>query len=157
VVGGRVAARFAGAAAHTLRDAYHELTDLALANGRVKNYNFAVKEWKGEVIFLRSLVAGAASRSYGIHVAKLAGLPPELIERAREILKNLEGGELDERGRPRLAHGAGKDEPAQMALFAAADDELRKELKGVDIATLTPIEALNLLNSLVERAKKENP
>jgi DNA mismatch repair protein MutS len=134
---------------------YHELTDLALTNERVKNFNFAVKDWKGEVIFLRSLVAGAASRSYGIHVAKLAGLPEAVVERAREILKNLEGGELDESGRPRLARGTGKEEPAQMALFGAAESKLRDELKRVEISTLTPIEALNLLHDLVEQAKKE--
>jgi DNA mismatch repair protein MutS len=121
----------------------------------VKNFNFAVKDWKGEVIFLRSLVAGAASRSYGIHVAKLAGLPEAVVERAREILKNLEGGELDESGRPRLARGTGKEEPAQMALFGAAESKLRDELKRVEVSTLTPIEALNLLHDLVEQAKKE--
>jgi DNA mismatch repair protein MutS len=135
---------------------YHELTDLALTNERVKNFNFAVKEWKGEVIFLRSLVEGAASRSYGIHVAKLAGLPAGVIERAKEILRNLEGGELDERGRPRLARGARKDEAAQMTLFAERDDRLREELKTIDVSQLTPIEALNLLNALVERAKKDD-
>jgi len=134
---------------------YHELTDLALTNDRVKNFNFAVKEWKGEVIFLRSLVEGAASRSYGIHVAKLAGLPASVIERAKEILKNLEGGELDERGRPRLARGARKDEAAQMPLFVG-EDKLRSDLKDIEVATLTPIDALNLLNSFVERVKKEN-
>jgi DNA mismatch repair protein MutS len=122
----------------------------------VKNFNFAVKEWKGEVIFLRSLVEGAASRSYGIHVAKLAGLPAGVIERAKEILRNLEGGELDERGRPRLARGARKDEAAQMTLFAERDDRLREELKTIDVSQLTPIEALNLLNALVERAKKDD-
>jgi DNA mismatch repair protein MutS len=114
-----------------------------------------VKEWKGEVIFLRSLVEGAASRSYGIHVAKLAGLPAGVIERAKEILKNLEGGELDERGRPRLARGGRKDEAAQMTFFAGRDDGLREELKTIDVSRLTPIEALNLLNALVERAKKD--
>jgi DNA mismatch repair protein MutS len=134
---------------------YHELTDLALTNARVKNFNFAVKEWKGEVIFLRSLVEGAASRSYGIHVAKLAGLPAGVIERAKEILKNLEGGELDERGRPRLARGARKEDAAQMTLFAEKEDKLRQELKTIDVSQLTPIEALNLLNALVERAKKD--
>ncbi len=134
---------------------YHEMTDLALANERVKNFNFAVKEWKGEVIFLRSLVEGAASRSYGIHVAKLAGLPHEVIARAREILKNLEGGELDEKGRPRLARGAQKENPAQMGLFGVVEDKLRKELSRIDVAKLTPLEALNLLNELVERVNKE--
>jgi DNA mismatch repair protein MutS len=134
---------------------YHELTDLALTNERVKNFNFAVKEWKGEVIFLRSLVEGAASRSYGIHVAKLAGLPHEVIERAKEILKNLEGGELDEQGRPRLARGVRKENPAQMGLFGAVEDKLREEMNKIDVAKLTPLEALNLLNELVERVKKE--
>jgi DNA mismatch repair protein MutS len=134
---------------------YHELTDLALTKERVKNFNFAVKEWKGEVIFLRSLVEGASSRSYGIHVARLAGLPPSVVQRAKEILKNLEGGELDERGRPRLAHGSRIDDPAQMVLFGAVDHKLREELKKVDVSVLTPIEALNLLHTLVEEAKKE--
>jgi DNA mismatch repair protein MutS len=134
---------------------YHELTDLALTNERVQNFNFAVKEWKGEVLFLRSLVEGAASRSYGIHVAKLAGLPDTVVERAREILKNLEGGELDERGRPRLARGGRKEEPAQMALFGSLESKLVDELKKIDVSILTPLEALNLLHDLVEQAKKE--
>ncbi|MGH7829143.1 MAG: DNA mismatch repair protein MutS [Candidatus Binatia bacterium] len=132
---------------------YHELTDLALTQERVKNFNFAVKEWKGEVIFLRSLVEGAANRSYGIHVARLAGLPPSVIQRAKEILKNLEGGELDDKGRPRLAQGSRPDDPAQMALFAAPDSKLREDLKRIDVSTLTPLEALNLLHGLTEEAK----
>jgi len=135
---------------------YHELTDLALNNERVKNFNFAVKEWKGEVIFLRTLVEGAASRSYGIHVGHLAGLPPSVVQRAKEILKNLEGGELDEKGRPRLARGHREEEPAQMALFNAADRRLGEELKKLDISVLTPVEALNILHALVEEAKKES-
>ncbi|MGH7774560.1 MAG: DNA mismatch repair protein MutS [Candidatus Binatia bacterium] len=134
---------------------YHELTDLALAKERVKNFNFAVKEWKGEVIFLRSLVEGASSRSYGIHVARLAGLPPLIVQRAKEILKNLEGGELDDRGQPRLARGSWGDEQAQMGLFGGTDHRLREELKKVDVSVLTPIEALNLLHRLAEQAKKE--
>ncbi len=82
---------------------YHELTDLSLTKERVKNYNMAVKEWQGRVIFLRKVVAGQSSSSYGIHVARLAGLPEEVLDRAREILRNLEGGELTELGLPRLA------------------------------------------------------
>ncbi|TAK00042.1 DNA mismatch repair protein MutS [bacterium] len=135
---------------------YHELTDLALNNERVKNFNFAVKEWKGEVIFLRTLVEGAASRSYGIHVGHLAGLPPSVVQRAKEILKNLEGGELDEKGRPRLARGHREEDPAQMALFKAADRRLSEELKSLDVSVLTPVEALNILHALVEEAKKES-
>jgi DNA mismatch repair protein MutS len=135
---------------------YHELTDLALTKERVKNFNFAVREWKGEVIFLRSLAEGAANRSYGIHVARLAGLPHAVVQRAREILKNLEGEELDEKGRPRLARGARLEAPAQMALFGAAEQKLREELKQIDVATLTPIDALNLLHRLTEEAKGES-
>lgn len=134
---------------------YHELTDLALTNERVKNFNFAVKEWKGEVIFLRTLVEGAASRSYGIHVAQLAGLPPSVVHRAKEILKNLEGEELDERGRPRLARGHRGEDPAQIPLFSPANHRLGEELKKLDVSVLTPLEALNLLHRLVEEVKKE--
>ena len=134
---------------------YHELTDLALTNERVKNFNFAVKEWKGEVIFLRTLREGAASRSYGIHVARLAGLPASVVQRAKEILRNLEGEELDERGRPRLARGHQAEGPAQMALFSGADRRFSEELKKIDVSVLTPLEALNILHSLAEQAKKE--
>jgi DNA mismatch repair protein MutS len=133
---------------------YHELADLALTNERVKNYTFAVKEWKGEVIFLRNLIEGPASRSYGIHVARLAGLPPEVIARARAILKNLEKEELDERGRSRLATGAPAGAQAQMALFGAEERRLGGKLRQTDVSTLTPIEAMNLLHELVEEAKK---
>lgn len=134
---------------------YHELTDLALTKERVKNFHFSVKEWKGDVIFLRSLTEGASSRSYGIHVGRLAGLPAAVVQRAKEILKNLEGGELDERGRPRLAGRQAGEGPAQMTLFGAADQRLREELRNVDVTTLTPVDALNLLYRLTEEAKKE--
>jgi DNA mismatch repair protein MutS len=79
-----------------------------------------------------------------------------VVERAKEILKNLEGGELDERGRPRLARGARKEEPAQMALFGSTESKLRDELKKIDVSSLTPLEALNLLHELVEQATKES-
>lgn len=108
---------------------YHELTDLGREKPRVKNCSIAVREQQGRVIFLRKLVAGAASRSYGIEVARLAGLPPEVLARARELLKNLEAGEFDETGRPRLARRAtqtsgGPRAPApadtsQLGLFGA--------------------------------------
>ena len=98
---------------------YHELTELALTKDGIKNFNIAVKEWKGEVIFLRKLVPGGTSRSYGIQVAKLAGLPEAVITRSHEVLKNLEAGELDEIGKPRLAsHGSSKEiNTTQMNLF----------------------------------------
>jgi len=135
---------------------YHELTDLALTQDRVKNFSFAVKEWKGDVIFLRSLVEGASSHSYGIHVASLAGLPSSVVQRAKDILKNLEGGELDDGGRPRLAGASSGNDPAQMVLFTPSDTKLREELRRVDVSVLTPVEALNLLNRLVEESKKDS-
>jgi DNA mismatch repair protein MutS len=85
---------------------YHELTDLAREKARVKNCSIAVREQQGRVVFLRKLIPQAASRSYGIEVARLAGLPPEVLARARELLANLEAGEFDEAGRPRLARRA---------------------------------------------------
>lgn len=88
---------------------YHELTDLALTRPGIKNYNVAVKEEGEGIVFLYRLVPGGASHSYGIHVAKLAGLPPEVLDRAREVLKNLESTELDPEGSPRLGKKIKKD------------------------------------------------
>ncbi|MDO9124331.1 MAG: DNA mismatch repair protein MutS, partial [Deltaproteobacteria bacterium] len=82
---------------------YHELTELALTKERVKNYNVAVREWGGEIIFLRKVVEGGTNRSYGIQVARLAGLPAKVIDRAKEILSNLERGEFDSMGMPKIA------------------------------------------------------
>jgi DNA mismatch repair protein MutS len=133
---------------------YHELTDLALTKARLKNFNFAVKEWQGDIIFLRNLVSGAASHSYGIHVARLAGLPVSVIERAKEILARLEGDESD---RENLRTGSASEnstEPVQMALFGSVDRRLREELRSVDVSRLTPMEAINLLDKLTNEAKK---
>jgi DNA mismatch repair protein MutS len=82
---------------------YHEMTELAVLCSGVKNYNVAVREWKDQIIFLRKIQAGAADKSYGIQVARLAGLPVDVIDRAKEILANLEASELNAQGKPRLA------------------------------------------------------
>ena len=82
---------------------YHELTELGMTRERIRNYNVAVREWNDQVVFLRRIVPGPASHSYGIQVARLAGLPGPVIERAKEVLRNLEAGELDPDGSPRLA------------------------------------------------------
>jgi DNA mismatch repair protein MutS len=82
---------------------YHEMTELAVICAGVQNYNVAVKEWNDQIIFLRKIQRGAADKSYGIQVARLAGLPDEVIERAKEILANLEASELNAQGKPRLA------------------------------------------------------
>jgi len=105
---------------------YHELTDLALTLPGVKNYTCLARETDRGVIFLRRIVPGAADKSYGIHVARLAGLPPVVIERAEEILQNLEEGELEEAGKPKLARrrsGTKKGRPSergQLPLFGAS-------------------------------------
>ncbi len=82
---------------------YHELTDLARTRSGVRNYNVAVREWNDQIIFLRKIVPGGADKSYGIQVARLAGLPAGIIARAKEILANLEQHELNADGRPAIA------------------------------------------------------
>ncbi len=130
---------------------YHELTELALTRERVKNYNIAVREWNDQIVFLRKIVKGGASHSYGIQVARLAGLPEIVIGRAREILRNLESGEFEKEGHPRLAHsrrGEVAEMKPQLSLFREDSGELRRRLEEIDISVLTPLEALNLLNEL---------
>jgi DNA mismatch repair protein MutS len=134
---------------------YHELTDLARTLRGVANYNVAVKEWQGQVIFLRRLVEGGVSRSYGIQVARLAGLPHQVIERAQEVLANLEAEELDETGRPRLALServAPELSRRQLDLFSGsssrAQERLVADLAGLELETLTPVEALVRLEQL---------
>jgi DNA mismatch repair protein MutS len=129
---------------------YHELQDLARERPRVRNLTVAVREVGEQVVFLRRLVEGGASRSYGIEVAKLAGLPAEVLARAREILKNLESMEVDERGRAALARGRrpAAAPASQLALFTAPDPALaalRDELSALDLDALRPLDALNLL------------
>jgi len=114
---------------------YHELTDLAREKPRVQNCSIAVREQQGRIIFLRKLVSGAASRSYGIEVAKLAGLPPEVLARARELLRNLEAGEFDEAGRPRLAKRATGGERAAQPLKPPVVDTSQLGLFGGAPAT----------------------
>jgi DNA mismatch repair protein MutS len=129
---------------------YHELTELATTRERIKNFTVAVREWNDQVIFLRTIIPGGASHSYGIQVARLAGMPSDVIERAKEILRNLENGEFEE-GAPRLAKSSKKpsrEQSAQFSLFETNEDQLRQRLKKLNIATLTPLEALNLLDEL---------
>ena len=141
---------------------YHELQELVRERPGVRNLSVAVREVGDQVVFLRKLVAGGASRSYGIEVAKLAGLPAEVLGRAREILKNLEAMELDEAGHAQLASGRrdrarrAAEPKAQLGLFAPAADAaaaaLKVELLALDVDALRPLDALNLLASLKKRA-----
>ena len=128
---------------------YHQLTDLALTKEGVKNFNIAVKEWGDRIIFLRKIVEGGTNRSYGIQVARIAGVPDEVIVRAREILNNLEKGEFDEVGMPKIARGrrsVPKDN-AQLNLFIDGEDMIASELKSMDVMNMTPLEALQKLSS----------
>jgi len=129
---------------------YHQLTDLAMSKEGVKNYNIAVREWGEKIIFLRKIMAGGTNRSYGIEVARIAGVPEEIIVRAREILHNLEKGEFDAIGMPRIARGrtvAGQAQ-LQLNLFAETEDVILEELRQIDISSMTPLDALNKLSEL---------
>jgi len=130
---------------------YHELTELALILPRVKNYNVVVKEWGDKVVFLRKIEPGGCDHSYGIQVARLAGLPDEVIQRAREILDNLESNELAGNNLPKLAVSASdKKVPhsGQLDIFEKEEAELRSALKAIELNELTPLQALNKLNEL---------
>jgi DNA mismatch repair protein MutS len=147
-----------GVAARTLfATHYHEMIELALLKPRVCNLTMAVREWNDAIVFLRRVLEGAADRSYGIHVARLAGLPREVIERAREVLANLEREELSRDGRPKLAgargatEGAAMPAPAQLGLFAPGDDPVLEALRGARIDDMTPVQALNFLADLKKR------
>jgi DNA mismatch repair protein MutS len=132
---------------------YHELTELASLLPRVVNRTLAVKEWDERIVFLRRVVPGSADKSYGIHVARLAGLPGPVIERAGEILANLESHEYDPTGKPRLARGNAPEtgQPAQLTLFAPPEQMVASILREVDLDRLAPLAALNLLHSLKSR------
>ena len=128
---------------------YHEVTDLAKTRPRVANFSVAVKEWNDQIIFLRKVVAGAADKSYGIQVAKLAGIPKAIIDRAREILDTLERKERDlvEETRPRAPKAT-----RQLGLFGGdpREQEVIAALRGMEVEALTPIQALNALAKLKE-------
>jgi DNA mismatch repair protein MutS len=132
---------------------YHEVTDLAKTKSRVANFNVAVKEWNEQIIFLRKVVEGAADKSYGIQVAKLAGIPHSVIDRAREILDTLERKERD------VVEETRRRGPAlptrQLGLFgtpaSASEQAVIEALREIDLNALTPLEALNRLYELKQR------
>ncbi len=128
---------------------YHELTALADKLPRVRNFHVAVKEWNDEIIFLHKVRPGGTDRSYGIQVARLAGLPPAVITRAKDILAELES-------LPRAAAGAAAmPQSPQLGLFPHAADPLLKELAALDVSALTPLQALNLLAEWQQRLKAQ--
>jgi DNA mismatch repair protein MutS len=134
---------------------YHELTDLADSLPGVVNAHVSAREWKDQIIFLRKIVSGRSDRSYGIQVARLAGLPGSVVARAQEILAGLERDEASRGGRPTLSAAAGGPSTAQLGLFAAPEERLSKKaddilsrLEHVDIDNTTPRQALELLADL---------
>ncbi len=128
---------------------YHELTELAAFLPRVRNYNVAVAEEEGRVVFLHRILPGRADRSYGVHVAQLAGLPRPVIARAQEILEQLETA------KPPAASSAERAErAAQLPLFGR-EDGLRKELSALEVDGMTPLEAMTKLYELAEKARGE--
>ena len=131
---------------------YHELTDLADAITAVVNLHVAAREYKDEIVFLHKIVPGRSDRSYGIQVARLAGLPPSVVTRATAILRALEQDELQRGGRPSLS-GAPAAEQRQLGLFQPpADHPLIDRLRQLDVDRLTPLDALTLLASLKREA-----
>jgi DNA mismatch repair protein MutS len=134
---------------------YHELTDLADALPNVANFHVVVREWQDDIVFLRKVVPGRSDRSYGIQVARLAGLPPTVVARAREILNGLERDELSRGGRPSL-NAAASDGTVQLGLFQvapAAEDAVHVRLKSLDIDHVTPLQALSILAELKREAE----
>lgn len=129
---------------------YHELTDLAKMLPRLANRSMAVKEWRGSILFLHRVVDGTADHSYGIHVARLAGVPDEVCVRAAEILTNIERHELNVTGSPTMHSpaGAAGDRLNQLDLFRSASDEITDRIRRLDLENTTPFEALNLLADL---------
>jgi DNA mismatch repair protein MutS len=121
---------------------YHELTDLAQTLTGVRNLNVAVKEWEDHVVFLHRIVPGAADKSYGIHVARLAGVPRQVIERAKQILAQLEDQDLDAEGQAKIAQRARKrTSDLQLTLFGPNDHPLVDELRELKLEELAPLKA----------------
>jgi DNA mismatch repair protein MutS len=134
---------------------YHELTDLAADLPGVGNLHVSAREWQETVVFLRKIEGGGSDRSFGIQVARLAGLPAPVVTRAQEILQNLERTEFDREGRPRLAR-SDADEPAaptrQLRLFGGEEHEgVLEDLRKAELETMTPLQALNLLAEIKRR------
>ena len=128
---------------------YHELNELAELFPRIKNYKVDVREYDDKVIFLHKVNPGKADHSYGIQVAKMAGLPNSVTERAKDILFNLEGKELTPVEIKKQRQSTFKtDDGIQLSIFEVADDKLRKAINDIEINNLTPIEALNKLSDL---------
>ncbi len=135
---------------------YHELTELALLHAGVQNMQVQVKEWNDEIIFLHKIGPGGADRSYGIQVARLAGLPDAVLKRAREILSNHESTEYDAAGFPIRGHSENETQtPQQMGLFQETASPLVTKIRDLEPDSLTPRQALDTLYELVKLVRKD--
>tara|TARA_B100001123_G_scaffold433538_1_gene558439 strand:- start:205 stop:1932 length:1728 start_codon:yes stop_codon:yes gene_type:complete len=136
---------------------YHELTDLSRVLSGVMNFNIQVKEWNDEIIFLRKIIPGGADKSYGIHVARLAGLPKKVLDRANEVLFNLEQSEFDEVGIPKISRSENNknnlNSPSQLGLFLEPENPLIQKISQIDPNNMSPKEALDTLFELGKMLK----
>jgi DNA mismatch repair protein MutS len=130
---------------------YHELTDLADRFKAVRNFNVAVREWEDQVIFLHRIVEGGTDRSYGIHVARLAGVPTEVLNRSRRLLSELTVHHV---GSPKLSRRQQAHDPDQLHLFTDPAREIAAELAAADLEKLSPLQAFDLLRTLQQKMKK---
>lgn len=132
---------------------YNELTELSLIHDGVKNYNISVREWGDEIIFLRKIEEGPADKSYGIQVARLAGVPDAIISRSKEVLYNLQNESLSETGKPKLSTGKAKKRREQLDLFSSAYDAVISEIVNLETDSLSPEEALSIIRELRGKLK----
>jgi DNA mismatch repair protein MutS len=131
---------------------YYELTETSESLPGVKNHHIQVKEWGDRIIFLRKIVPGSTDRSYGIHVARLAGLPSEVIDRANLILKDLEKANYGQDGASKIGRaGEKREQPPQLDLFSFSAPEIIREIREVKVDDMTPVEALLKLKELKEK------
>jgi DNA mismatch repair protein MutS len=138
---------------------YHELTELGRTLSGVRNLNVAVKEWQDHVVFLHKIVPGAADRSYGLHVARLAGVPRSVCQRAGQILHRLEEQHLADNGQPKLARTlrTAARPPVQLLLFQPQAHPILDELRQLEVERLTPLEALERLARWRDQLRAETP
>jgi DNA mismatch repair protein MutS len=123
----------------------------------VKNLNVAVREWADDVVFLHKIIEGAADKSYGIHVARLAGIPREVLERAKEILGQLENEHLDAQGHAKIARRpkVRRDGRLQLTLFGPAEHPLLDEIRRLDLNATAPLDTLRLIQQWQDRLAGE--
>ncbi len=133
---------------------YHELTDIPSSLRGAVNLTTEVREWNDEVIFMRRVIRGTADRSYGIHVAKLAGLPRYVIDRGYEVLSRLEKNEFGTDGTPKLSQSKIRQEKVVQQMLIFEDSPALDELRSMDINNMTPVEALNALARLKKISEK---